>query len=85
MNDLELKLPEEIIESVPSNKEEMVKYLARYFDEAIDKYDTRLQKRVGGVFGVPLSRYEKSLLKDFLIDMSLGKLEEKPRAVAPAR
>lgn len=77
MTNLELKLPEEVLENIPSgSREEMVKYLAKFFDTVIDKYEVRFQKRVQGSFGAPLSRFEKSLLKDFLIDQALGKIEE---------
>ena len=77
MIDLELRLPDEVMENIPSgNREEVVKYLAKYFDTVIDRYDHRFQKRVRGIFGTPLSQYEKSILKDFLIDQTLGKIEE---------
>lgn len=77
MIDLELKLPADVMESIPSgNKEDVIRYLAKYFDSVIDKYDARFQKRVQGTFGQPLSKYEKSILKDFLIDQTLGKIEE---------
>lgn len=76
MTDLELKLPEDILENIPSGKDEMVKYLAHYFDKVIDHYDGRFQKRVQGAMGGPLSRYEKAILKDFLIEMTMGNLEE---------
>lgn len=74
--DLEFKLPDEVLENVPSSsKEEMVRYLATYFDSVIEDYNVRLQKRATGAFGQPLSRYERSLLKDFLIDRTIGRIE----------
>lgn len=76
MLDLEIRLPEEVLENMPSGKEEMVKYLAKYFDAVIDNYDNRFQKRVQGPMAGPLTRYEKAILKDFLIEMALGKMEE---------
>lgn len=82
MTDLELKLPEEVLEKIPSGKTEMVKYLATYFDSVIDHYGVRFQKRVQGAMGGPLSRYEKAILKDFLIDLTMGSLEEEPSALA---
>lgn len=75
MKEFELKLPEDVLENVPTGKDEMLKYLAKYFDSIIDKYDTRFQQRVMGAMGGPLSRYEKSILKDFLIDAALGHIE----------
>lgn len=74
---IELKLPDEVMENIPSGgRDEMVRYLAKYFDTVIAEYDARFQKRVTGTFGAPLSKYEKSILKDFLIDQTLGKIEE---------
>lgn len=74
MNDFELKLPPEVLEGIPSGRDEMIHYLSKYFDGVIEKYDSRFQKRVSGAFGGALSRYEKSILKDFLIDAIIGKL-----------
>ena len=82
MIDIELKLPDEVLENVPSGKDEMIKYLAKYFDVVIDKYDIRFQKRVQGVMGGPLSRYEKSILKDFLIEMAVGNIEQASQLAA---
>lgn len=77
MTNLELKLPDEVMENIPSgSREEVVRYLAKYFDTVIAEYEVRFQKRVQGAFGQPLSKYERSMLKDFLIDQTLGKLDE---------
>lgn len=73
---LELKLPDDVLENIPSGKKEMVQYLSTYFDGVIAEYDSRFQKRVSGPMGGPLSRYEKSILKDFLIDATIGRIEE---------
>lgn len=88
MNDFELKLPPEVLDGIPSGHDEMIRYLSRYFDSIINKYDSRFQKRVIGAFSGPLSRYEKSLLRDFLIDAIIGKIgpdapiqPDTPRAV----
>lgn len=75
MTELELKLPDDVLESIPSSKEDMVKYLSQYFESVIDQYNSRFQKRVQGAFGGPLSKYERSILKDFLIDVTIGNLE----------
>lgn len=75
MNNFELKLPSDVLEHIPSGHEDMLRYLAKYFDGVIEAYGIRFQHRVGGAFAGPLSRYEKSILKDFLIDATLGKLE----------
>lgn len=82
MTNFELKLPSDILERIPPGHEDMIRFLAKYFDGVIDEYDVRFQKRVGGVMGGPLSKYEKSILKDFLIDAVLGKLEEPSRLAA---
>lgn len=85
MTDLELRLPDDVMESIPSgNRDAVVLYLAKYFESVIDKYDVRFQKRVKGAFGAPLSRYERSILKDFLIDQALGKIEEASQVAAEA-
>jgi len=70
---LEIKLPDHMLEHLPSDKTEMVAYLSKYTDEVLHQYETRFQRRVPGTMGGPLSRYEKSLLKDFVLDMILGK------------
>jgi hypothetical protein len=74
MNDLELRLPDEILEKVPSGKSDMIKFLSNYFDETIGQYELRLTKRVPGMMGNPLSRYERATIKDFLMDLAIGKL-----------
>lgn len=75
MTELELKLPEDVLESIPPSREDMIKYLSQYFDSIIDQYNIRFQKRVQGAFSGPLSKYERSILKDFLIDVTIGNLE----------
>lgn len=83
MINLELKLPDEVMENIPSgSREEVVRYLARYFDTVIAEYDVRFQKRVTGAFGAPLSKYERAILKDFLIDQTLGKIDEISQVMA---
>ncbi len=83
MMDLEIKLPDEVMDNIPSgNREEVARYLSKYFDGVIGDYDVRFQKRISGAFGQPLSRYEKSMLKDFLIEMTLGKIESGPSLMA---
>jgi hypothetical protein len=83
MNNFELKLPSDILENIPPSHEDMIRFLAKYFDGVIADYDGRFQKRVGGgPMGGPLSKYEKSILKDFLIDAVLGKQEEEPPMLA---
>lgn len=74
MNDFELKLPPEVLEGIPSGHDEMIRYLSTYFDGVIDKYDQRFKMRVTGAFSGPLSRYEKAILKDFLIDATIGRM-----------
>lgn len=77
MTDLELKIPVEILETLPSGKEAMIRHLSSYFDGVIEKYGSVFEKRVqGGPMAGPLSKYEKSILKDFLLSTTLGRLEE---------
>lgn len=75
MDELELKLPDEVMNGIPVGKTEMVSYLSVYFDAVIEKYNQRFQKRVSGIMGQPLSRYEKAILKDMLLDLAIGKLQ----------
>lgn len=79
---LEIKLPDEVMENLPAETSGIVERLSQHFDEVILTYEIRFQKRVQGVMGGPLSRYEKSILKDFLLDTTLGKLRgvEEPSA-----
>lgn len=80
---IELKLPDEVMDGIPTgSREDVVKYLSKYFDGVIDEYSVRLQRRAKGVFGEPISKYERSMLKDFLIDQTLGKLEETSQVMA---
>ena len=82
---LDIKIPDDVLESLPTNKAAMLEHLSRYFDEVIAEYETRFQRRAKGVLGGPLSRYEKATLKDFLMDMTIGKLRgESDVSVAPA-
>ncbi len=76
MAGIEIKLSEDVLESIPSNKEGMIRYLAKCFDSVIDNYNIRLRERVSGSLGSPLSSYERAIIKDFLIDVTLGKLQQ---------
>lgn len=76
MTNLELKIPDDVLENIPSGRDAMVQYLAKYFDGVIAKYEVSFQKRVTGALGGPLSRYEKSTLKDFLLDLTIGNIDE---------
>ena len=69
---LDIKLPTEVMENLPTERSAMVEYVSRYVDEHIKQYEARFIKRVQGPMGGPLSRYERSLLKDFLLDSILG-------------
>lgn len=73
---IEIKLSEEILKNMPSDKDGMIRYLAKHFDTIIDNYNMRLRERVSGSLGGPLSSYERAILKDFLIDATLGKIEQ---------
>lgn len=70
---LEIKLPDHVMEHLPEDKTSLVKYLSEHVDDVIKNYEASFQRRVQGVMGGPLSRYEKSILKDFLLDVVLGK------------
>jgi hypothetical protein len=70
---LEIKLPDEVMEKLPAGKSELVTFLSRLVDDEIADYEQDFQRRVQGVMGASLSRYEKSMLKDFILDRVLGK------------
>lgn len=76
MSDIEIKLPEDVLNNIPEGKTEMINYLSGYFDGVIEKYNERFVKRVSGIMGSPLSRYEKSLLKDMLMDLAIGEIQK---------
>jgi hypothetical protein len=73
---VELKLPADILDNVPKDKEGMLKYLSGYFDVVIEKYNERFQSRVSGIMGQPLSRYERAMLKDLLMDLTIGTIHQ---------
>lgn len=75
MDELELKLPDDVINNVPDDRSGLITYLSNYFDKVIERYNERFQKRVSGLMGQPLSRYEKAILKDMLMDLAIGKLQ----------
>ena len=64
---LEIKLPDDVMENLPSNEADMVAFLSKYFDGVIDEYQADIVREVRGVMGGPLSRYERATIKDFLI------------------
>ncbi len=72
-SNLSIKLPDEVMESLPTNRSELVACLSRLVDEEISDYERDFQRRVQGTMGGPLSRYEKSILRDFILDRILGK------------
>lgn len=70
---LDIRLPDEVMDNLPSDKQALVAYLSNHFDKVISQYELSFQRRVQGALGGPLSRYEKTMLKDFLLDAVLGK------------
>lgn len=68
---LDVRLPEEVLEGLPSTKDEMVRYLLPFVDSAIVDYEQSLRRRVPGSMGMPLDRHEKSILRDFMMDRLL--------------
>ena len=65
---IDLRLSEEVLEAIPSTKEEMVRYLLPFVDAAIVDYEQSLRRRVPGSLGGPLDKHEKSILRDFMLD-----------------
>lgn len=76
---IQLVLPDDVIEHLPKDSKQWVSYLASFFENGVLKaYEASLQRRQNGsVLGKPLSRYEKAAYIDLLVDMALGQLREK--------
>jgi len=76
---IDVRLPEEVLENMPSTKEGMVQHLLPTVEAAISDYEKSLRRRVPGVLGGALDRHEKSILRDFLLDRILrNALAEEP-------
>lgn len=82
---LEIRLPDEVMETLPAEESELIPFLSRYFDGVIDDYQADLQRDVRGVMGGPLSRYERATIKDFLIRRVGGARLKKKFDAARAR
>lgn len=74
MTHLEIKLPDDVMAHLPTEKSALIACLSRHFDKVLDQYELRLPKRLGAPLNGPLSRYERATLKDFLMDQVLGDL-----------
>ncbi len=70
---LNIQLPDDVMENLPTGRDSMIAYLSKHFDEVIKQYEYDFVRSVPGILGQPLSRYEKATIKDFLIRMVLGK------------
>ena len=82
---LDVRLPEEVLERLPSTKDEMVRYLLPFADEAISEYEKSLAHRVKGVLGGALARHERAMLRDFILDRLMNRvLREETYPVLPA-
>ena len=80
---IDIRLPEEILEAIPSSKEEMVRYLLPFVDVAIDDYEKGLRLRVRGVMGGPLDKHEKSILRDFMLYRLMRNVQDDVNAHPP--
>lgn len=65
---IDVKLTEEILESLPSSKDAMIRYLVPFVDETIGDYEQSLRRRVPGSLGGALDKHEKTILRDFMLD-----------------
>lgn len=82
---IEVRLPIEVLESLPSTKEDMIRHVIPYVDAAISDYEQSLRRRVPGPLGSALDRHEKSILRDFMLDRLLRNvLQGEPRAAVSA-
>lgn len=71
-------LPDDLLESLPADPNQWESYIARFLLSGdLKTYDLSLQRRQkGAITGAPLSRYEKSMCTDLLLDIILGQLRE---------
>lgn len=72
---IEIKLPEELMETLPSDREQLKQRLSEHFDKVIAEYESNFVQQVAGLLGGRLSRFEKANLKDFLMRTVLPDLE----------
>jgi hypothetical protein len=70
MSQLELRLPEDVLEHLPREKEALIAAIRPHADERIRIYERHLARRAG-TLGDPLDKRELSLLRDFLVDWLL--------------
>ena len=82
MYKVQLVLPDDVLEHLPKDPQSCVPYLAEFLGTVIKSYEESLGRRQPGLLGAPLSRYEKTILMDMLIDMALGQLRQKLEAKA---
>lgn len=82
---IDIRLPEEILDNLPSGKDDLVRHLMPSIEEAISEYEKGLRRRVSGLLGDSLSRYEKAMLRDFLFSFILknAMVEETHTPVEP--
>ena len=71
---VKITLPDEVMERMPQNKEGIIAYLSRYFEDEVNEYSSELQRQAPAPFNQPLNRYERSLVKDYLMRKTLGAL-----------
>lgn len=69
---IDIKLPDEVMDNLPDDFHQMVTYLSGHLDKVVSEYELNFSTNVRGTLGGPLSRFERSLLKDFLFRMVLG-------------
>ena len=65
---VKITLPDEVMEHLPTDRRGMIEYLSRLFDEEVDEYDSSLRRRAAAPLNGPLTRYERSFIKDYLLD-----------------
>lgn len=75
---IKITLPDDVMDNLPSNPAQWESYLAKFLQGGdLQVYDASLQRRQqGSVLGKPLSRYERSICTDLLLDIILGQLRE---------
>lgn len=74
---VKISLPDEVMERLPAGKAAMEAYLSPYAEEAVEVYSRTVQKQAPAPFNQALNRFERSLVKDFIMRTLMGDLLQK--------
>lgn len=78
MYGIEMKIPEEIMDRMPTDLTKLVEFLLPYASKMVDDYEQSFLARTKNLpLGGKLTRYERSQLTDFILDRLVGPLRDK--------